>query len=213
MSKPYKIASGFAPFSPCSDRFNPAGYRDPCSLVEQFQKAQEIKGLIGIGLDYPYQFKETSGILSLLDHYGLEMVTVEIGLYPDRKWKNGTYTAIDPGIRREAVEMSKKTLEAAAELGAEDILLWPGQDGFDYPFEGDCRKNWALLVDAISEVADFHPDVKIAIEYKKQEPRANGYIRIAGVLLSLLNDIGLPSADACIDLAAHHEIKLMNREF
>jgi xylose isomerase len=200
VKKPYKIASGFAPFSPCSDRFNPAGYRDACSLEAQFQQAKEVKGLLGIGLDYPYQFDEPSDILPLLDQYGLEMVTVEIGLYPDRKWKDGTYTAPDPGIRRDAVEMSKMALAAASQLGAEDVLMWPGQDGFDYPFESDYKREWRLIVDAIAEVADSHPDVKIAIEYKKQEPRANCYIRNAGVLLSLLKDIGLSNVGACIDL-------------
>ena len=186
MSEKYKIASGFAPFSPCSDRFNVQGYRDPMTLEEQFAAASKIEGLEGTGLDYPYQFQSAEAVRPLLDRYGLAFVTLEIGLYPDRKWKKGTYTAPDPGIRREAIEMSKKALDVAAELGAEDVLMWPGQDGFDYPFESDYLKYWALLVQATQEVALHRPDVKIAIEYKKQEPRVNCYIRNAGTLLTAL---------------------------
>ena len=196
----HKIASGFAPFSPCVDRFNARGYRDPMSLEEQFEAAAKIKGFGGVGLDYPYQFTDPNAVKPLLSRTGLSFVTLEIGLYPDRKWKNGTYTAPDPGIRREAIEMSKKALDVAAELGAVDVLMWPGQDGFDYPFQSDYQKYWTLLVDGIGEVASHRPDVKIAIEYKKQEPRANCYIRNAGVLLSLLRELGRENVGACIDL-------------
>ncbi len=200
MSRTYKIASGFAPFSPCVDRFNAAGYRDRIGLEQQFEAAATIKGFGGVALDYPYQFTDPSELAPLLARTGLTFVTLEIGLYPDRKWKNGTYTAPDPGIRREAIEMSKKALDVAAELGAPDVLMWPGQDGFDYPFQSDYARYWTLLVDAVGEVAAHRPDVKIAIEYKKQEPRANCYVRNAGVLLSLLHEVGMKSVGGCIDL-------------
>jgi sugar phosphate isomerase/epimerase len=200
MSKRYKIGSGFAPFSPCVDRFNASGYRDPLTLAEQFEAASKIEGFDGVALDYPYQFTDPGEVKPLLSKTGLTLVTLEIGLYPDRKWKNGTYTAPDPAIRREAIEMSKKALEVAAELGAVDVLMWPGQDGFDYPFQSDYQKSWTLLIDAVGEVAAHRPEVKIAIEYKKQEPRANCYVRNAGVLLSLLAQVGLDNVGGCIDL-------------
>ena len=196
----YKITSGFAPFAPCADRFVPAGYRDPMTLEQQMEAASKIKGLESVGLDYPYQFTDPNQVKPLLAKTGLVFVTLEIGLYPDRKWKNGTYTSPDPGIRREAIEMSKKALDVAAELGAVDVLMWPGQDGFDYPFQSDYQKYWTLLADGIGEVAAHRPDVKIAIEYKKQEPRANCYIRNAGVLLNLLNELGMNNVGGCIDL-------------
>jgi xylose isomerase len=198
--KKYRIASGFAPFSPCADRFNVAGYREPYSLEQQFEAAARIQGLEGTGLDYPYQFTNADQVRPLLNKSGLEFVTLEIGLYPDKKWKDGTYSAPDPGVRREAVAMSKKALEVAAELGAVDVLMWPGQDGFDYPFQSDYQKYWQLLADGIGEVAAHRPDVKIAIEYKKQEPRTNCYIRNAGVLLKLLDDLRLANVGGCIDL-------------
>jgi sugar phosphate isomerase/epimerase len=200
MGKSYKIGSGFAPFSPCVDRFNVAGYRDRMSLAEQFDAAARIKGFTGVGLDYPYQFTDPAEVKPLLKKTGLAFATLEIGLYPDRKWKNGTYTAPDPGIRRESIEMSKKALDVAAELGAADVLMWPGQDGFDYPFQSDYAKYWSLLIDAVGEVAAHRPDVKIAIEYKRMEPRANCYVRNAGVLLTLLHEVGLENVGGCIDL-------------
>jgi xylose isomerase len=200
MAPAYKIASGFAPFSPCAERFVVTGYREPMTLEEQIAAASRIKGLTAIGLDYPYQFDDPSKVKPLLEEYDALLSTVEIGLYPDRKWKLGTYTAPDAGIRKEAIEMSKRALDAAAELGADDVLLWPGQDGFDYPFQVDYSKNWTLLIDAIGEVAAHRPEVKIAIEYKPKEPRTNIYVRNAGVLLYLLEKVNLPNVGGTIDL-------------
>ncbi|HEB32849.1 MAG TPA: hypothetical protein ENI15_18545 [Spirochaetes bacterium] len=200
MGNLYKIASGFAPFSKCADRFNVEGYKEAMSLEAQFEAASKIEGLSGTGLDYPYQFTESSQISPLLERYRLDFVTLEIGLYPDKKWKNGTYTSPDPGVRRDAVEMSKKALEVAAELGAVDVLMWPGQDGFDYPFQSDYFKYWDLMISGVAEVASYRPDVKIAIEYKKQEPRTNCYIRNVGVLISMLNEINMENVGGCIDL-------------
>jgi xylose isomerase len=197
---PYKIASGFAPFSPCTDRFNWNGYRDPMPLEAQMAAASKIRGLTGTGLDYPYQFTDPKPVKAMLAKHRLAFCTLEIGLYPDRKWKRGTYTSPDPAIRREAIDMSKRALEVAAELQADDVLMWPGQDGFDYPLATDYQRAWALMVDAIREIAAHRPDVKISIEYKKQEPRTNIHIRNAGVLLSLLHDVGMDNVGGCIDL-------------
>jgi sugar phosphate isomerase/epimerase len=200
MGSAYRITSGFAPFSPCADRFVPSGYREPMSLEQQMEAAAKIKGLTSVGLDYPYQFSDPATVKPLLKKHGFALSTVELGLYPDRKWKNGTFTSPDPAVRREAIAMCKRGLEVAAELEAGDVLLWPGQDGFDYPFQADYAESWKLLVEGIREVALHRPDVKIAIEYKRMEPRTNIFVRNAGVLLYLLGEIGLPNVGATIDL-------------
>ena len=62
MADAHKIASGFAPFSPCAERFVANGYREAMTLAEQIAAASKIKGLTAIGLDYPYQFDEAAEI-------------------------------------------------------------------------------------------------------------------------------------------------------
>jgi len=197
----YKIGSGFAPFSPCTDRFVVKGYRDPMTLEAQVRAAAEVNGLAGIGLDYPYQFNERDvpKVKGLVSKYGFRFCTLELGLYPDRKWKMGTFCAPDPGIRREAIAMCKRGLKVAAEMGADDVLLWPGQDGFDYPFQADYDRSWKLLIEGIAEVASHRPDVKIAIEYKPKEPRAHIFVRNAGTLLYLIHSVGLPNVGGTVD--------------
>lgn len=194
------IASGLSPFSPCFDRFIPTGYREGMEFTQQVEAAAGIEGLGGLVLVWPAQFQEACQVKPLLARHGLALATLEFSLYADRRWKAGLFTAVDAGLRREAVEACKKGVDVAAEAGAEDVLLWPGQDGFDYPFQADYHANWARLVEGISEVASHRPDMKISIEYKRMEPRANIHVRNAGVLLCLLNDIALPNVGATVDL-------------
>lgn len=197
----YKIGSGFTPFSPCAERFVGEGYRDPMTLAEQVEAMGCVEGMRGIALDYPAQFDDSqvAEVTKLYESYGFELATLELGLYPARKWKLGSLSSTDPGVRREAIEMSKRGLEIAREMNAWDVLLWPGQDGFDYPFQADYSACWKLLIDGITEVASHAPDVRIAIEYKPKEPRANCFIRNAGILLWLLKTVDLPNVGATID--------------
>ena len=57
------------------------------------------------------------------------------------------------------------------ELGAEYLKVWPGQDGWDYPFQVDHHQQWELAVSGMRELALANPDIKIVIEYKPREPR------------------------------------------
>lgn len=197
----YKIGSGLVPFSPCVDRFAGEGYRDAMPLADQIAAMAKVEGMRGVALDYPAQFDDTqvAEVRKLYESHGFELATLELGLYPDRKWKLGTLSCTDPGVRRDAIEMSKRGLEIARDMNAWDVLLWPGQDGFDYPFQADYDECWKLLIDGIGEVASHAPDVRVAIEYKPKEPRANCFIRNAGVLLWLLKTIDLPNVGATID--------------
>ena len=195
----HKIASGFGPLSPCVDRFTTMGYRDPVPLDEQFKQAAGIEGLSGVCLDYPSQLENIDEARRLIRLHDFALATVSPGIYYNRKWKLGTFSNPDPGVRREAVEITRQTMDVASGLGAEDILVWPAYDGFDYPFEADYQRGWGYLVEGIGEAASYRSDIRIAVEYKRQEIRNSLYVRNAGTLLSLLGEIGLENVGGVVD--------------
>ena len=197
----YRIASGLVPFSPCADRFMAGGYRDAMPLDEQIAAMARVEGMLGIALDYPAQFEQddAAAVKALYESHGFELATLELGLYCDRRFKLGSITSPDPEIRRDAIELSKRGLDLAREMGAYDVLLWPGQDGFDYPFQVDYKACWKLLIDGISEIGSHAPDARISVEYKPKEPRAHCFVRNAGTLLYLLKCVDLPNVGATID--------------
>ncbi len=202
-----RITSGLAPFSNAVDRYLPAGYRESLTFEEQLRLAKETEGLDSIALDYPMQFDDPVALQGLLDRYGLEIALVELGIYGEKKWKLGSFAANDPRTRREAVNVAKRGLDVAAELGVGEVLLWPGQDGFEYPFQADHDRVWGYLIDGIGEVAEHRSDVRIGVEYKPKEPRTRCFVDSAAKTVLLCETIGLPHVGVTVDLghslAAH----------
>ncbi len=200
MEASYLISTSPAPFTPCADRLAPRGYREPMGLERQLECARAIAGLAGVSVVWPDQFEDPSVVRPLLEGAGLAASTVEIALHADRRWRLGTFTCPDAGLRREAIDQWKRGIDVAAELGAADALVWPGTDGFDYPFQADYRRNWDLLVEGLREVGGHRADVRLAVEYKPREARAHLHLCSAGVLLSMLQEIDLPNVGATLDL-------------
>ena len=85
-------------------------------------------------------------------------------------------------------------------FGADYVKLWPGQDGWDYPFQvdyGDAVEELAWTASA--ELAAENPDLKFVIEYKPREPRVHmSYRSVARTLLGI-EKIGLPNVGILLD--------------
>jgi len=194
-----KIGSGLVPFANVADRFLPQGYRDGLPLEEALRASKEVAGLDAIGLDYPMQFEDPVKMQAILDKYDLTLCILEMGIYGERRWKMGSFASTDPAIRRQAIDLVKRGLDVAAEMGVDEILLWPGQDGYEYPFQANYDLVWGYLVDGITEVAEHRPDVRIGIEYKRKEPRLNCYIDSAAKTVLLCEAIGLPHVGVTVD--------------
>jgi sugar phosphate isomerase/epimerase len=166
-----------------------------------------VEGLDALGFDYPLDFDDPVKLKALLDRHGARVCIVEMGIYGERRWKMGSLASTDPEIRRQAVDLIKRGMDAAAELGVDEILLWPGQDGYEYPFQSNYDRAWGYFVDGIAEVAQYRPDIRVGVEYKPKEPRVRCYIDSAAKTLLLCQTIGLPNVGVTVDLghslAAH----------
>jgi xylose isomerase len=78
------------------------------------------------------------------------------------------------------------------ELGASYVKLWPGQDGWDYPFQVDHHVLWKNSLDGVGSLAQENPDLRFVIEYKPREPRVKmSFDSVARTLLGI-EKIGLP---------------------
>jgi xylose isomerase len=190
MHKP-GFSVGLVPLFPCGDRFLPGGYRvDNMSLQEKLNAMASIKDVKAVELSYPADFEDPKKMKEMLDKAGLAASNVEVELFGDIKWKYGALCSTDEKIRREAIELSKKAMEAAAGIGCDQISLWPGQDGFDYPFQADHKKQWENTITSVTEIAKYRPDIKVAIEYKIKEPRTHIQLGTIGKTLLMANTTG-----------------------
>ena len=76
-------------------------------------------------------------------------------------------------------------------LGARYVKFWPGQDGYDYPFQADYEDLWKYSVDAVREVAASAPNIQFAIECKFKEPRTHMLFCNVATTLLAIEDMGV----------------------
>jgi xylose isomerase len=197
----HRWSTNLIPFGTVSDRFTPAGYRPAISTREKILLAKQVEGLDGVELHYPIMFEEMTpkATKAFLDEVGLACSIVTPVMTNNPAWRFGTLSNLDEGIRREAIQRVKEAMDASVDLGAHQINLWLGQDGFDYPFQVDYRKAWRNLVESISECASHNPSVRICIEAKLKQPRTHSQLGTVAKVLLLIHDIGLENVGCLLD--------------
>lgn len=202
MKKTEKYSLSLGIFAPCADRFVTAGYHSQRSLDEMLATAATVEGASGLEMDYPFALPDPTDVAEMgkrLKKAGIRLCCIEIDHYSSTKWQFGALTSEDRKVRREAIEISKRGMDAAAELGAGLINLWLGHDGYDYPMEADYRAYWDRTIDGIREIAGHRRDIKVCIEYKPKEPRTHALVGGAAKALIVANSIGIKNLGVNID--------------
>lgn len=192
----YSVILGF--LGRLSDRFS--NYGQQRDLPSKFDFALQIEGIQGLELVYPFDFSDVAETKKLLDKYGLECSTVNVNLKAEPKFHLGALTSKDGGIRREAVQYLKTSMDISAELGTNMITCCPLSDGYDYAFETDYLKAWKWFIDGVGEAASYREDVRVSLEYKQSEPRHKVIIPNAGTTLSVCLQVGLSNVGVTMDM-------------
>jgi len=132
---------------------------------------------------------------------GLGINGLAMRYYTNPAFKLGAFTHPDRSVRREAIDLTKRGIDAALEMEAPLMTLWMGQDGFDYSFQGDYGRMWDDEVSAIREVAEHSPDCMISIEYKANEPRSFALLPDVATTLLAIDEAGAPNLGVTLDFA------------
>jgi sugar phosphate isomerase/epimerase len=132
---------------------------------------------------------------------GLAVNGLAMRYYSNPAFKIGAFTNPDPAVRREAIELTKRGIDAARQAGCSLMTLWLGQDGFDYAFQADYARLWAEEIQGIREVALHDPDCLVSIEYKPNEPRSYSLMPDCATTLLALKEVDLPNVGVTLDFA------------
>ena len=200
MTERPRLASNLVPFSFLCDRFVPGGYTRGLGFEQRLDAVAAVEGIDGAVMGWPCPVDDPTVLKKMLADRGLALSALEPDIYSDARFKHGSLSSRDPGIRRESIERIKATIDAAAEAGAHDINLWLAQDGFDYVFEAHYADAWKWLTDSLADVAEHNPAVPISLEYKVKEPRAHQYVANAGKALLLVAQVNRPHVGITLDV-------------
>lgn len=200
MSSKVRFGAGIWHFATYVDRYATDGYGPPVSLIEAIDKAGQVGDLSVVDLNYPFVDPKLSldEVEVALKRNNLGVIGITPEIYT-RQFSKGAFTNPDPGVRRLANELINDAANVVRRFGADYVKLWPGQDGWDYPFQVDHGKLWRMSMDGVGELASQNPDLKFVIEYKPREPRVHmSFDSVARTLLGI-EKIGLPNVGILLD--------------
>ena len=165
--------------------------------------AGQVGGLDAADLNYPDHFAahDPAALAGLLADQNMALNGLAMRYYTDPGFAIGAFTNPDTKTRRAAIDLTKRGLDALAEMGGSLMTLWMGQDGFDYSFQADYVRMWDDTIAAIAEVADHNSALDIAIEYKPNEPRAFALMPDIGTTLLAVKEAGRKNTGVTLDFA------------
>lgn len=173
------------------------------SVADMIAAAGRVGGLDAADLNFPDHFeRHTPAELGrFLADQGMALNGLAMRYYTEAGFKLGAFTHPDRAVRQAAIDLTKRGIDACAEMGGRLMTLWMGQDGYDYSFQIDYARAWDDTIAAMAEVADHNRSVDIAIEYKPDEPRAFALMPDMATTLLALRDINRGNTGVTLDFA------------
>jgi xylose isomerase len=203
-----KTSLGIWAFGGMVTRFNPTGYKPELAHASTAEKVMTaVSGLGDLIDDYEFHYPQElspenlDSVRQALDGHGIYCVTS--GLHLDARFGRGGFCSPDEQTRSEALRLTREAIDLAAEVGAQ-MIIWPGIEGYNYPFQSAYSEAWERFIDGVGQAAQHARDqgVTIFLEHKNSEPAMKILMRNVGMTLFVihrLRDQGLDNVKANMD--------------
>jgi xylose isomerase len=118
------------------------------------------------------------------------------GLHLDPRFGRGGLTNPDPAVRGEAQRIAVSGAELAGRLGV-PMIVWPGIEGYNYPFQTPYGESWAWLVEGLGQIAATlkEHDQLLLLEHKNSEPAMKIFMRNIGMTLHVISKLRAEGLD------------------
>jgi len=190
-----KTSLGIWAFGPMATRFVPGGYQPEHAdetTVDRVRRA--VNGLGDLIDDYEFHYPQELSeenldeVREALGDHGIYCIAT--GLHLDPLFGRGGLTSPDPETREEARRRTRAAADFAGSLGAH-FIIWPGIEGYNYPFQTPYGESWAWLVDGVAEAAERCAEhgVKLFLEHKNSEPAMKIFMRNIGMTLHVVHKL------------------------
>jgi xylose isomerase len=176
-------------------RFVPGGYKPEFAgerTAERVGRAVDGLGdlIDGYEFHYPQELNEDN-----LDEVrealsGHDIYCMATGLHLDPQFGRGGLTSPDKATRANAVKRTLDAIDFAGKLGAH-FIIWPGIEGYNYPFQAPYRESWAWLIDGIGQAAERcrEQGILLFLEHKNSEPAMKIHMGNVGMTLHVIHKL------------------------
>jgi len=182
-------------------RFVPGGYQPQWigePTADKVRRAVEGLGDLIDGYEFHYpQELSAENLDAVRDALGgHDIYCVATGLHLDQRFGRGGLVSPDPSTRGEAVRLTVDAVDFAGRIGAH-FIIWPGIEGYNYPFQTPYADSWAWLLDGIGQAAERAKThgIKIFLEHKNSEPAMKILMRNVGMTLHVIHKLRAQGID------------------
>jgi xylose isomerase len=186
---------GIWAFGGMATRFNPGGYKPELAGASTVDKVRTaVEGLGDLIDDYEFHYPQElsrdnlDAVRVALDGHGIYCIAS--GLHLDPRFGKGGFCSPDDATRAEALRLTKEAIDLAGDIGAH-MIIWPGIEGYNYPFQTPYAESWARFVDGIAEAAAYAGEREVAVflEHKNSEPAMKILMRNIGMTLHVIHTL------------------------
>jgi xylose isomerase len=195
MANDLKTSLGIWAMGGMVTRFVPVGYQPEHGQETTVEKVRRAVDGLGDMIDdyefhYPHELSRDNldEVRDALDGHGIYCLAT--GLHLDPRFGRGGLVSPDPAVREEAVRLTVEAADFAGEIGAH-FIIWPGIEGYNYPFQTPYAESWAWLVDGVGQAAEAvgRHGRKLFLEHKNSEPAMKILMRNIGMTLHVIHKL------------------------
>jgi len=196
-----KTSLGIWAFGNMATRFNAGGYKPELTAASTAEKVRTaVQGLGGLVDDYEFHYPQElsdgnlDDVREALEGHGIYCIAS--GLHLDARFGRGGFCSPDDATRGEALRLTREAIDLAAKVGAR-MIIWPGIEGYNYPFQTPYRESWARFIDGVGASAQYARDrgVTIFLEHKNSEPAMKILMRNLGMTLHVIHKLRAQGID------------------
>jgi xylose isomerase len=203
-----KTSLGIWAFGTMATRFVPGGYQPQWAGESTAAKVgRAVEGLGDLIDGYEFHYPQELSADNLDDVRAAlgphDVYCIATGLHLDPLFGKGGLCSPDDTVRAEALRRTKEAIDFSAEVKAH-FIIWPGIEGYNYPFQTPYRSTWGRFLDGMGEVAQHAKDrgVTIFLEHKNSEPAMKILMRNVGMTLHVIHTLrrqGLDNVEVNMD--------------
>ena len=190
-----KTSLGIWAFGPMVTRFVPGGYQPSHAKEPMPEKVHRaVNGLGDLIDDYEFHYPgelnrdNLDELRSALGGHGIYAVAG--GLHVDQRFQKGGLTNLDDSVRGEALRILLEAADLAGDIEAQ-MIVWPGGEGYNYPFQVPYAEVWSRLIDGLAQIADrlASKGRLLFLEHKNSEPAMKIHMSNIGMTLHIVHKL------------------------
>jgi len=198
-------------------RFVPIGYQPEHADETTAERVRRAVAGLGEMIDgyefhYPQELNEENLAEVQAALAGHDIYCVCTGLHLDPRFGRGGLSSPDDEVRALALEQTLAGAAFAGSLGA-NYIVWPGIEGYNYPFQTPYAESWHRFIDGVGEAAKVCAShgVKLFLEHKNSEPAMKIFMRNIGMTLHVIHTLRTRGIDN-VQVNMDWQHLIMNRE-